>query len=243
MSRAIHPLPQCALMAWRLVKVQGQLLPLLPYGLEIILWNLWTRTRSCWSKFQKCRLIYPWNWIELCKSRFPSWIAHWGQRMGDMSLGRPRRWWEDNIRIDLSKIASGSVDWMHLAQNRKQWRALANTVMKLRVPKQERNFLRQRDWLRTDWLTDWLKLEDSSRGSSKGHFREGQVKKTPVQDQAKKTPERVKWWRLEQRVDKRGQTRPPVREDAPWHQPHNCLTSGLESQRGSRPRRTDRLTD
>jgi hypothetical protein len=47
---------------------------------------------------------------------------------------RPRRRWENNIRIDLSVIGWGGVDWMHLAQDRDQWRVLVNAVMKLRVP-------------------------------------------------------------------------------------------------------------
>jgi hypothetical protein len=47
---------------------------------------------------------------------------------------RPRRRWENNIRMDLTKIEWEGVDWIHLAQDRGQWRALVNTVMKLRVP-------------------------------------------------------------------------------------------------------------
>jgi hypothetical protein len=48
--------------------------------------------------------------------------------------GRPGRRWEENIRIDLREVRWESVDWMHLAQDRDQWRALVNTVMNLRVP-------------------------------------------------------------------------------------------------------------
>jgi hypothetical protein len=47
-------------------------------------------------------------------------------------LGRPRRRWEDNIIKDLREIGWEGVDWMHLAQDRDQWRAAVNTVMKLR---------------------------------------------------------------------------------------------------------------
>jgi len=53
---------------------------------------------------------------------------------GKRPLGRPRRRWEDNIRMDLREIVLGDVDWMHLAQDRNQWRGLVNTVMNLRVP-------------------------------------------------------------------------------------------------------------
>jgi hypothetical protein len=48
-------------------------------------------------------------------------------------LGRPRRRWEDNIKMDLSEIGFGDVDWIHLAQDRDKWRAVVNTVMNLRV--------------------------------------------------------------------------------------------------------------
>jgi hypothetical protein len=47
-----------------------------------------------------------------------------------ISFGIPRRRWDDNIRMDLR----GFVDWIHLAQDRDQWRAVVNTVMNLRVP-------------------------------------------------------------------------------------------------------------
>jgi hypothetical protein len=48
-----------------------------------------------------------------------------------MSLGRPRRRLEDNIRMDLKEIGWGGVNWMHLAQDSDQWRALVNTVLSL----------------------------------------------------------------------------------------------------------------
>jgi len=50
---------------------------------------------------------------------------------GKGSLGRPRRRWDDNIRMDLWEIGCEVVDWIHLAQDRGQWQALVNTVMKL----------------------------------------------------------------------------------------------------------------
>jgi hypothetical protein len=49
-------------------------------------------------------------------------------------LGRPGRRWEDIIKMDLTKIGWEVVGWMHLAQDRDQWRAVVNTVMNLRVP-------------------------------------------------------------------------------------------------------------
>jgi hypothetical protein len=49
-------------------------------------------------------------------------------------LGRPRHRWEDNIRLDLREIGWGVIDWIDVAQDRDQWRALVNTVMNFRVP-------------------------------------------------------------------------------------------------------------
>ena len=48
--------------------------------------------------------------------------------------GRPRRKWEDNIKMDLQEVGCGGMDWISLAQDRDRWRALVNSVMKLRVP-------------------------------------------------------------------------------------------------------------
>jgi hypothetical protein len=53
---------------------------------------------------------------------------------GRRPLGRPRRRWEDNIRMDLREVGCGVVDWMELAQDRDRWRALVSAVMNLRVP-------------------------------------------------------------------------------------------------------------
>jgi hypothetical protein len=52
---------------------------------------------------------------------------------GKKPLGRLRRRWEDNIRMDLREIGWGGMDWIDLAQDRDRWRAVANTVMNLRV--------------------------------------------------------------------------------------------------------------
>jgi hypothetical protein len=49
-------------------------------------------------------------------------------------LGRPRRRWLNNIKMDLREIGWDCMDWIDLAQNRDQWRALVSTVMNLRVP-------------------------------------------------------------------------------------------------------------
>jgi hypothetical protein len=57
-----------------------------------------------------------------------------GKPEGKIPLGRTRRRWVDNIKIDLRETGWDGMNWFHLAQNRDQWRALVNTVMNLRAP-------------------------------------------------------------------------------------------------------------
>ena len=64
-----------------------------------------------------------------------------GKPEGKRPLGRPRRRWDDNIKMDLQKVGRGCGDWMELAQDRDRWRALVSTVMNLGVPKNAENFL------------------------------------------------------------------------------------------------------
>jgi hypothetical protein len=85
--------------------------------------------------------------IRQIKSRRMRWAGHvarmgeernvyrvlMGKPEGKRPLGKPRRRWEDGIRIDLREIGWGSVDWIQLAQDRDRWRALVNTMMNLRV--------------------------------------------------------------------------------------------------------------
>jgi hypothetical protein len=88
------------------------------------------------------------NIIRMIKSRRMRWAGH-VVRMGETRnayrilvrkpegkrpLGRPRRRWVDNIKIDLRGIGWDGVDLLHLAHDRDQWRALVHTVMNLRVP-------------------------------------------------------------------------------------------------------------
>jgi hypothetical protein len=56
-----------------------------------------------------------------------------GKPEGKRPLGRPRRMWEDWIRMDLREIGLGDVDWIRLAQDRDRWRAVVSAVMNLRV--------------------------------------------------------------------------------------------------------------
>jgi hypothetical protein len=57
-----------------------------------------------------------------------------GKPEGKRPLGRPKRRWVDNIKMDLREKGLDGLDWVELAQDRDQWRALVNTVMNLRVP-------------------------------------------------------------------------------------------------------------
>jgi hypothetical protein len=57
-----------------------------------------------------------------------------GKPEGRRPLGRPRRRWEDNIKMYLREIGFWDVDWIHWAQDRDRWRALVNTLMNLLVP-------------------------------------------------------------------------------------------------------------
>ena len=84
----------------------------------------------------------------MIKSRRISWAGHvarMGERRvvyrvlvgkpeGKRPLGRPRRRWEDNIKIYLQEVGCEGVNWIELAQDRDSWRALVNAVMNLRVP-------------------------------------------------------------------------------------------------------------
>jgi hypothetical protein len=85
--------------------------------------------------------------VSVIKARRMRWAGHVA-RMGEVRgaynilvgrpegrpLGRPRCRWQDNVKMDLRETGFGDVDWIHLAQDRDRWRALVNTVMKLRVP-------------------------------------------------------------------------------------------------------------
>jgi hypothetical protein len=86
--------------------------------------------------------------VRVIKARKMRWAGH-VLRMGEVRgaynilvgrpewrrpLGRPRRTWEDNIKMDLREIGFGDVDWIHGAQDSDRWRALVNTVMNLQFP-------------------------------------------------------------------------------------------------------------
>jgi len=57
-----------------------------------------------------------------------------GKPEGKRPLGRPRRRWEDNIKMDFQEVGCGDMDWIELTQDRDRWLASVNTVMNPRVP-------------------------------------------------------------------------------------------------------------
>jgi hypothetical protein len=95
------------------------------------------------------------NIVRVVKSRRMRWTGHVarmgqgrgvyrvlvGKPEGKRPLGRPRRRWEDNIKMDLQEVGGACGDWMQLAQDRDRWRALVSTVINLRIPKNAGNFL------------------------------------------------------------------------------------------------------
>ena len=95
-----------------------------------------------WIKF-----ITP-STLRAIKSRRMRWAGHvtrMGERRGvyrvlvgklggKKKLGRPRRRWEDNIKMDIQEVERGGTNWIDLARDRERWRALVNAVMNLRVP-------------------------------------------------------------------------------------------------------------
>ena len=86
--------------------------------------------------------------FRVIKSRIMSWAGHvarMGERRGVYNvlvgkpegkrpLGRPRRRWEDNVKMNLQEVGCGILDWIELAQDTDRWRVLVNAVMNLRVP-------------------------------------------------------------------------------------------------------------
>jgi hypothetical protein len=105
------------------------------------------------------------NIIRMIKSRRMRWTRHvarmgetrnanMGKPEGKRPLGRPRRRWVGYIKIDVGEIGWDDMDWIELAQDRDQWRALVNTVMNLWVP--------YKCWEVPEWLHNWQLLRKGS---------------------------------------------------------------------------------
>jgi hypothetical protein len=62
-----------------------------------------------------------------------------GKPEGKRPLGRPRRMWDDNIKLDLREVGLDGANWIRLAQDSVQWRSFVNTVMNLPVPQRKRD--------------------------------------------------------------------------------------------------------
>jgi hypothetical protein len=65
----------------------------------------------------------------------------WGETEGKRPLGRPRRRWENSIKVDFQEVGFGGIDWISLAQDRGRYRTLVNAVMNLRIPQNAGDFL------------------------------------------------------------------------------------------------------
>jgi hypothetical protein len=93
------------------------------------------------------------NIVRVIKSRGMRWEGHLA-RMGEgrgvyrvlvgraerkNPLGRPKRRWEDNIKMDLTETGIDWADWIRLSRDRVQWRAFVNTIMNLRVPERKQD--------------------------------------------------------------------------------------------------------
>jgi len=104
-----------------------------------------------WRRLRNEELNYLYcspNFVRVIKSRRMRWAGHVarmgeetvgyrvlvGKPKGRRPLGRPRRRWVDNIRMDLQELGCGYMDCIGLAQDRESWRTLVSAVMNLRVP-------------------------------------------------------------------------------------------------------------
>jgi hypothetical protein len=95
------------------------------------------------------------NIMRVIKSRRMKWVGHAarmgkrkvaysvlvGKPKGERPLGRTRRRWQENSKLDLKEVRWGGLNWIDLAQDRDRWRALVHAVRNVRVARNEGNFL------------------------------------------------------------------------------------------------------
>ena len=111
-------------------------------------WDFPSQVLNSFISFPKYSYLRQPNIVRVVKSRRMRWAGHVA-RMGEDSvvhrvlvgkpegkrpLGRPRRRWVDNIKMELQEVGGGRGDWMELAQDRDRWRALVGTVRNFRFP-------------------------------------------------------------------------------------------------------------
>jgi hypothetical protein len=106
---------------------------------EIALHRLIKRTAD-WKGLASTTGEIPVLWVKVEGADFSEMLVNFYQKTAIFlnydveNLGRQRRRWVDNIKMDLTEIGWDGMDWIELAQDRDQWRTLVNTVMDLRVP-------------------------------------------------------------------------------------------------------------
>jgi len=93
-----------------------------PYSLPNIVWVVKSR-----------RIRWAGHVVRMGEGRGVHWVLV-GKPEGKRPLGRPKRRWEDNIKMHLQEVGGGCGDWMELAQDRERWRALVSKVTNFRVP-------------------------------------------------------------------------------------------------------------
>ena len=131
------------------------------------MWGISGDRRACWRESivylkKLCAYDLLPNIVRVVKSRRMRWVGHVARMgkergvhrilvrkpEGKRPLGRLRRRWEDNIKMDLQEVGGGCGNWMELAQDRDRWRALVSTVINFRIPKM--------------WGISWLAAEPVS---------------------------------------------------------------------------------
>ena len=143
--QTLLPIASCAIWFWSMVSyIKGGTKPK-GIGKQDPEANIWTNEGCEWWVEKVLHSLYrsP-NIVRVIKSRRLRCVGHVdrmeeGRRAlkiltGKRPLGRPRRWWENNIRMDLEEIGINMRNWVHFAQDRDYWRVLLNVALNLRAP-------------------------------------------------------------------------------------------------------------